>query len=63
MTVHSVYAIPRVICMPTRKQVYVTLERAERYRQRVERRTGVPYRVYPCEFCTFFHLTSQGRRP
>ena len=61
-TTDGVYAIPRIVCAATHKQAYISLVRAERARQRVELVTGCVYRIYVCEFCTTFHLTSQARR-
>ena len=61
-TAEHVFAIPRLICAPTRKQVYLNLVRADRFRERLEIVTGRPYRVYRCERCGYFHLTSHGRR-
>ena len=50
-----------ILCNPTRKQAYFSEARAEYYRERVERRTGRPYRSYRCPRCGLWHLTSKAR--
>jgi hypothetical protein len=47
----------RIVCEPTGKQVYGTLGRALFYRAQVSARMGVPYRVYQCPHCGYWHLT------
>lgn len=54
-------ALVRVVCAPTGKQVYCTLGRALFFATRVEAQTGRPYRVYQCDRCGFWHLTSRRR--
>jgi hypothetical protein len=55
-------ALIRMTCGPTGKQAYVTLIRADLRRQKLEQQTGIAIRVYRCEHCGLFHLTSHGRR-
>jgi len=55
-------ALIRIVCDPTGKQAYAKLMPADRARDRLEAQTGRPHRVYVCEFCGLFHVTSQGRR-
>lgn len=52
----------RIVCHRTGKQVYATLARVLYHQARVQLRTGRPYRVYQCEFCGYWHLTSRKRR-
>jgi rubrerythrin len=55
-------ALVRFLCPVTHKQIYGTLGRAMSYCDRMERETGHAYRVYRCEHCGYFHLTSTPRR-
>lgn len=47
----------RIRCGPTGKQVYGTLGRALFFRARASAAMGVPYRVYQCPHCGYWHLT------
>lgn len=51
----------KIVCDRTEKQVYVTLQRALQHAARVARQRGQEYRVYRCEFCGYWHLTSRPR--
>jgi hypothetical protein len=51
-----------ITCGKTGKQAYTNLIRADRACQRLIEQTGRAHRIYRCEFCSLFHLTSQRHR-
>jgi hypothetical protein len=53
---------PTIRCPRTDKIVYGSRNRALMIAAQVERNTGVVYRVYQCEFCSWWHLTSKPWR-
>ena len=52
-----------ITCTRSGKHTYGTRETAIREAERASLASGRPFRAYQCEFCHFFHLTSQPWKP
>ena len=53
----------KVTCSWTGKQAYGTIDRALRDADRALQSTGLPFRIYKCDKCGCFHLTSKPWQP
>lgn len=49
-------------CPRSGKLIYGSLARADHFRARLEAEMHCAYRIYRCEFCGWFHLSSQRKR-